>query len=37
MSELKLNKLKLQTQDIYQENIKKLKEHFTQIVTFFKI
>ena len=37
MSELKLNKLKLQTPDIYQENIKKLKELFPQIVSEDKI
>lgn len=37
MSELNLNKLKMQTPDIYEENIKKLKELFPQIVSEDKI
>ncbi len=37
MSELNLNKLKLQTPNIYEENIKKLKELFPQIVSEDKI
>ena len=37
MSELKLNKLKMQTPDICEENIKKLKELFPQIVSEDKI
>ncbi len=37
MSELNLNKLKLQTANIYEENIKKLKELFPQIVSEDKI
>ena len=37
MSELKLNKLKIQTPDICEENIKKLKELFPQIVSEDKI
>ena len=37
MSEINLNKLKLQTPNIYEENIKKLKELFPQIVSEDKI
>lgn len=37
MSELKLKKLKMQTPDICEENIKKLKELFPQIVSEDKI
>ncbi len=37
MSELNLNKLKMQTPDICEENIKKLKELFPQIVSEDKI
>ena len=37
MSEINLNKLKMQTLNIYEENIKKLKELFPQIVSEDKI
>ena len=37
MSELNLNKLKMQTPNICDENIKKLKELFPQIVSEDKI